>query len=49
MYQKKVVRVLLLISLIRDRLNTYMTEVISINKSVDVYIPLKSGILVDRI
>jgi hypothetical protein len=32
----------------RDSLNTYTTEVISTNKSVDVYVPLKSGILVDR-
>ena len=32
----------------RDSLNTYTTEVISTNKSVDVYVPLKSGILIDR-
>src|SRR5437763_3416489 len=32
----------------RDSLNTYTTEVISTNKSVDLYVPLKSGILVDR-
>ena len=32
----------------RDNLNTYRTEVVSTNKSADVYIPLKTGILVDR-
>ena len=32
----------------RDSLNTYTTKTISINESVDVYIPLKNGILVDR-
>lgn len=32
----------------RDSLNKYITEVIGPNKSVVVYIPLKTGILCDR-
>lgn len=32
----------------RDSLNTFTTEVISADKPICVYVPLKNGILVDR-